>query len=254
ETLDKIMKKVTDRVVSFVDVDARWGHKTPERTFLGYKVHTVQDESRIVTSVDTFSGNENEGTRLIGLLKEDKRKGIEGTGVTADKLYDSIDNRKGARKLGLIPYILSKTSRKKIDDFNYDVETGVLTCKAGKEPIGKIKQGRGWLYYFSMDDCKVCSHQDKCLRGNEKRQRVYLSEAEKDRLLAGEAVTRKEAKRIRSEVEPKYGEAKVWHGLGRARWWERWRVAIQAFITFSVTNAKRLVKLVEKRERKLCST
>ena len=84
--------------------------------------------------------------------------------------------------------------------------------------------------------------------GGQKRQRVYLSQAEQERLLTGKAVIRKEAKRLRTEVEPKYGEAKLWHGPGRARRW----VAIQAFITFGVVNAKRLVRLIEKKERKLC--
>ncbi len=252
ETLDKIIKGEANRIASFVDIDARWGHKSKERTFLGYKIHTVQDQSRIVTSVEALAGNENEGTKLMGILKQDNSKGIRGTGVTADKLYDLLDNRRGVRRLRLVPYILSRRSRRKIDGFNYDVKTDVLKCKAGVEPIGKIGQERGWLYYFSVNDCRGCSFGDECLRGGQKRQRVYLSEAERDRLLSGKAVTRKEAQRIRLEVEPKYGEAKVWHGLGRARWRERWRVAIQAFITFGVINAKRLVRLIEQREKQLC--
>lgn len=252
ETLNKIVKKEINRVVSFVDVDARWGHKTQEKTFLGYKVHTVQDESRIVTSVETLSGNENEGTKLMEILKEDKGKGIEGTGVVGDKLYDKIDNRKGARKLGLIPYILSKISRRKIDGFHYDVEADELKCKGGKEPKGKIKQGSGWLYYFSINDCSKCISRDECLGEGENRQRVYLSESEKDRLLVGKGVTREEAKKIRARVEAKYGEGKSWHELGRARWREKWRMAIQSFITFGVMNAKRLVRLIEEKGKRLC--
>lgn len=252
ETLNKIVKKEINRVVSFVDVDARWGHKTKEKTFLGYKVHTVQDESRIVTSVDTLSGNENEGVKLIKILKEDKEKGIEGTGVVGDKLYDNIDNRKGSRRLGLIPYILSKISRRKMDKFHYNVEADIVSCKAGKEPKGKIKQGRGWLYYFSINDCNKCIRGDECLGEGGKRQRVYLSESERDRLLVGKAVTREKAKEIRATVEAKYGEGKSWHGLGRARWRGKWRMAIQSFITFGVMNAKRLVRLIEKKGKTLC--
>jgi len=252
ETLDKVVSGVGDRVGSFVDPDARWGHKRKDKPFFGYKVHTVQDESRIVTTVETLPGNVNEGTRLLGILKEDKSKEIEGEGVVADKLYDSADNRKGARKLELTPYILSRTSRRKIDRFDFDVETGMLKCAAGVEPRGRIEQERGWLYYFSVKDCKVCGRGSECLGSGEKRQRVYLSEAEYDRLLTGKAVTRKEAGRIRVLIEPKFGEAKQWHGLGRARWRGGWKMALQALITFSVTNAKRLVRLIEKKEREPC--
>ena len=252
ETLDKIIKKEGGRVGSFVDTDARWGYKSEEKPFFGYKVHAVTDESRIVTSVETFAGNVNEGVRLLGILEEDESKGIEAEGVTADKLYDSGDNRKGVRKLGLTPYILSRTNKRKIDRFDFDVTTGVLTCPAGVEPVGRIEQEKGWLYYFSVKDCKVCDRGDECLRKGEKRQRVYLSEAEYDRLLTGKAVTRKEAGRIRILIEPKFGEAKLWHGLGRSRWRCGWKMAIQAFITFSVINAKRLVRLIEKKEREPC--
>jgi IS5 family transposase len=252
EMLEKIIKEEADRIASFVDTDARWGHKTPEKTFFGYKVHTVQDESRIVTSVETLHGNENEGAELTGILKEDKRKGIEGTGVVADKLYDSGKNRKEARKLGLVPHILSRTTRRKADGFTYDPEGDILKCKGGKEPRGKTRQGEGYLHYFSVSDCKECSCRDECLGDNENRQRVYLSDAEQERLLAGKGVTRKEARRIRCEIEPKYGEGKMWHGLGRARWRGKWRMGIQSFITFGVMNVKRLVKLIEETEKKLC--
>lgn len=252
ETLDKVVSREGNRVGSFVDPDARWGYKSKEKPFFGYKVHTVQDESRIVTSVETFAGNVNEGVRLLGILKEDKGKGIEAEGVVADKLYDSADNRRGVRKLELTPYILSRTSSRKIDRFDFDIQTGVLRCPEGVEPRGRIKQERGWLYYFSVKDCKVCDCKEQCLRGGEKRQRVYLSEAEYDRLLTGKAVTRKQAGKIRVLIEPKFGEAKRWHGLDRARWRGGWKMAIQALITFSVTNAKRLVRLIEKKEREPC--
>lgn len=251
DTTERIMRGDVNRVYSFVDPDARWGHKTKERTFFGYKVHTVQDESRITTSLEVISGNENEGSRLIPLLKEDKKKGIEGTGVAADKLYDSIDNRKGIRGLGLIPYILSRKSKKKADNFKYDVEKDMFTCKAGKHPIGKIRQEKGFLHYFSTRDCKGCPYREVCI-GNGERQRVYISDSERDRLKTGKAVTREEAKKIRTTIEPKYGEAKVWHGFRRARYRGKWRVAIQSFIVFGVMNAKRLVRLIERKEEKLC--
>ena len=252
ETMEKILRKEVNRCYSFVDPDARWGHKTKEKTFFGYKTHTVQDESRLVTSLEVFPGNENEGARMIPILKEDKRKGIEGTGAVADKLYDSIDNRKGVRRLGLIPYILSRTSKRKADSFEYDDKKDIFICKGGKHSIGKSRQEKGYLHYFSVRDCKFCSHRKDCI-GKGVRQRVYISDCERDRLLTGKAVTRKRAKEIRSTIEPKYGEAKVWHGFRRARYRGRWRVAIQAFITFGVTNAKRLVRLLEQREKKkLC--
>ena len=48
----------------------------------------------------------------------------------------------------------------------------------------------------------------------------------------------------RKRIEAKFGEAKKWHWLHRARYRGRWRVAIQVLMTFLVMNAKRMVKLL----------
>ena len=48
----------------------------------------------------------------------------------------------------------------------------------------------------------------------------------------------------RKGIERKFGEVKKWHGLARARYRQRWRVAIQSFMTFSVVNIKRIVALL----------
>ncbi|TET43597.1 hypothetical protein E3J59_06195 [Candidatus Aerophobetes bacterium] len=61
---------------SFVDPEARFGHKSKRKTFCGYKAYAAMDESGIVTSVQTFGGNENESTKLKDLLEEEKRKAI----------------------------------------------------------------------------------------------------------------------------------------------------------------------------------
>lgn len=50
------------KIVSFADPDARFGRKSDTKKFAGYKAHIVEDESQIVTSIETIPGNENEGS------------------------------------------------------------------------------------------------------------------------------------------------------------------------------------------------
>ncbi|MBC7326305.1 MAG: transposase, partial [Moorella sp. (in: Bacteria)] len=50
-------------------------------------------------------------------------------------------------------------------------------------------------------------------------------------------------RKARSIIERVFGEAKKWHGLGRARYRELWRVYVQAAITFAVMNVKKIVTL-----------
>jgi IS5 family transposase len=48
----------------------------------------------------------------------------------------------------------------------------------------------------------------------------------------------------RYTIEPKFGEAKEWHGFGRCRYRGRAGHIAQAFLTFMVLNLKRIVYLV----------
>lgn len=48
-------------------------------------------------------------------------------------------------------------------------------------------------------------------------------------------------------VKRKFGEAKKWHGLSRPRYRGKWRVAIQALMTFLVLNVKRIIKLFKEK-------
>jgi len=45
-------------------------------------------------------------------------------------------------------------------------------------------------------------------------------------------------------IERKFAEAKKWHGTSRARYQGKWKVAIQALMTFLLINAKRIVRLL----------
>ena len=61
---------------------------------------------------------------------------------------------------------------------------------------------------------------------------------------------RKEALKKRKQIERKNGEAKTWHGMDRARYRGRWKMAIQAYLTFMVINSKRIVRLQEAKRQK----
>ncbi|MEW6047499.1 MAG: transposase, partial [Bacillota bacterium] len=51
----------------------------------------------------------------------------------------------------------------------------------------------------------------------------------------------------RKMIERKFGEAKWWHRMDRARYRGKWRVAIQVLMTFIVLNAKRIARLLAER-------
>lgn len=240
------LTKRKDQIPSFVDPDARFGHKSKKKTFCGYKTHAAMDESGIVTSVQTFGGNENESTKLKDLLEEEKRKAIFSEAVTADGLYDPANARQAIKDKGMQAFIPSPSNERQIDEgFSYCPETNKVICPEEKVSKGKTRQDKGDLHYFSTQDCKNCTNKE-CLKKNMKRVRVYLSDAYKLRQDVDEEKKR-EALLIRKRIEAKFGEAKKWHNLDRARYRGRWKVAIQVLMTFLVTNCKRMAKLLKER-------
>ncbi len=78
---------------------------------------------------------------------------------------------------------------------------------------------------------------------------VFVSEDYPLRLL-DEDPDRKEAVKKRSLIERRFVGGKKWHGLGRVRYRRKWRMAIQAIVTYLVMNVKRMVKLLEIKLRK----
>jgi hypothetical protein len=244
------------KIVSLVDPDARWGYKDEDHPFCGYKVHVGCDESEIVTSVDTLSGNENEGAEknVRSLLEKEREQEMEQEAVVGDALYDSAENRKAIHEEKTLKgepvkaYIASR-QKKGLGRFHYDERKDRVICAAHQVSIGKSPHEQGHLYYFSVESCRDCPYQEGCSPLNEGRVRVFVSEDYQLKLV-DEDLERKGALKKRSMIERRFGGGKKWHGLGRARYWGKAKVAIQAIMTFLVMNVKRMVKLLEIKAQK----
>ena len=248
-----------DQLASFVDKDAGFGYKAPNKPFCGYKSHVSMDaDSGIITSARTVSGNRNEGNNdeVKAMLDDDESKDISHEAVAADGLYDSYENRTDIHKRKMRAFIPSRTrSRSKnIDNFIYDNRTDTIICPEGYSPISKTAQETGNLYIFSTTSCKRCPQISNCLKPNNGRIRVFVSDDYRLALLDN-IPARKDAIVKRRWIERKFGEAKKWHALHRARYRGRWRVAIQVFMTFMVLNVKRMIRLLSPApEHALCGT
>jgi len=239
-----------DQLVSFVDSDAGFGHKSIDKPFCGYKGHIALDaDSGIVTSARTISGNRNEGNNdeVKAILDDDESKDITHKAVTADSLYDSYENRLDMHKRKMRAFIPSRTrTRKKrvhIENFVYDEDKDTLMCPEGHSPISKTSQENGNLFIFSTKSCRGCPQINGCPKPNNDRIRVFVSNDYKLMLLDN-IPDRKEALLRRKMIEGKFGEAKKWHNLHKARYRRKSRVAIQVFMTFMVLNIKRMMKLL----------
>lgn len=248
ETVEPEKKRT---LVSFVDPEARFGRKGRDSKFAGYKAHIVADESHIVTSVETLSGNENEGNEanVERILQKEDSKRLRGEAVVADALYDSLATRKNIAKRGMKHYIPEKRKMKKVNEFIYSEEEDRLICPQGHVSLGKTPYENGYLYYFSSTFCRGCERKTKCSL-NKERARVYLSDSHL-LFLKTDPEQKRRALKKRKRIEAKFGKVKKHHQMARARYRGRWRVAIQVFMTFIVANLKRMIKLLQTKENSI---
>ena len=236
-------------IVSFADTDVRFGAKSDKKKFVGYKAHICMDESGIITSVNLLHGQESESTDLPRLLEKEQTKGIEGNAVAVDSLYGSAKNRVFIHGLGLKAYIPPRIKERDEEGFIYDPEKDIITCPYGNiAKSGRCRQENGTLYNFNPKICRACIK--KCKWYKKDRCRLFVSDDLKLRAVDRDEYYN-EALKKRKGIERKFGEAKKWHGLRRARYRGKWRVTIQVLMTFIVVNIKRMVKILKEGPNKV---
>jgi len=89
------------------DKDARYGYKTKNKPFFGYKAHTgIDADSELITKVETTPGNVHDGDVFRKVVDDKSRM------VTADKAYDSKKNHRLLKRRKKKSAIIIKKNRK----------------------------------------------------------------------------------------------------------------------------------------------
>ncbi|MBM3118879.1 MAG: IS5 family transposase [Chloroflexi bacterium] len=89
------------------DKDARYGYKTKNKPFFGYKAHTgIDADSELITKVVTTPGNVHDGDVFRKVLDDKSQM------VTADKAYDSKKNHRLLKRKKKKSAIIIKKNRK----------------------------------------------------------------------------------------------------------------------------------------------
>jgi IS5 family transposase len=111
-----------------------------------------------------------------------------------------------------------------------------------KLPVGIYAGDRGYddtENHFLLETKKLHSSlklNDYRTKKKDKNKEVWVGLRASEGYQAGQ--------RERYKIERKYGEGKVYHGLGRCRYVGRMRYLIQAYLTAIVLNLKRMVRLL----------
>jgi len=252
-------KGAKDKLLSPVDPDARQGKKTGT-TWPGYKAHIViEEETGIITGVETTPANATDGSQLRPLLKQqEKAHSIKPKEVTGDKAYDWGENLEALADNRTIANIgLSKAVNRNgagyftVDDFLYDPESVKLMCPAGHISTSRYSEilynnKPGYSFQFKAGLCNACPLKARCVK-NRAGRRVYISYYEPYYRLARERMATEEGKqayRNRYRIEQKMADLTRYCGLRRCRYRGLDRAGIHTLLATMVCNIKRMVKLL----------
>ena len=255
-----------DRLVSPVDADARSGNKT-HKHWMGYKAHLiVEEDSEIVTVIQTTPANQNDGPQLKPLLNQQEQiLDIKPEELSGDKGYDSGSNLEYLAVKQITGNIsLSKSINKNgdlftKDEFVYDMVKNTVTCPAGcvathyrRDVVHRADQNRvGRIFEFSRRLCSTCELASLCLTGNVKLhgRAVFISYYEsfvqemKQRMESEEG---REAYRRRYKIEHKVADLARYCGMRRCRYRGLERAKIHTLLSATVSNIKRMTRLLYK--------
>ena len=239
--------------VCLTDLDATMATTARNRRLEpAYKQHTAVDDVRgVILDVEVTTGEANEGGQIEG--QADAVAATTGTAIriiTADqgyaygKVYGSLERR------GIDPVIPAKKEpirgRVPLRRFRYDARHDILKCPKGSilRPTRPIEHGR--FFYSKSKDCRSCPMRDDCLSPGRVNKAVVVSDDHPALLRARrrkERWSEEDARlyqRHRWRSEGFHGEAKCWHGLGRAIRRGLQNMRVQAFLTAMAVNLKRL--------------
>ena len=251
-----------DKLISLVDPDARTGKKAGT-TWPGYKAHIVmEEESGIITGVETTPANATDGSQLQPLLEEQEEvHSLRPQELTADKAYDWGENLESLAINNTIANIaLTKQVNPRsagyftVDDFLYDPENIKLMCPAGHISTNRYKEilngyppnKPGYAFQFRASLCNDCPLKAKCVKNSEGR-RVYISYYEPYFRMARKRLATEEGKQAyhnRYKIEQKVADLTRYCGLRRCRYRGLERAEIHTLLATTVCNIKRMVKLL----------
>jgi transposase len=242
------------------DPDASMATSTAGRQLLpSYKQYTsVDDCAGIIVDIEVVTGEESDFARMAERLDalEDTLGRRPGT-VTADKaygigkVYKALSDRDIAAVIPPRPTTRPGNAKGfPMERFRYDALHDIVRCprKQLMTPRSATKAGR-W-FRAAPDACRTCPLRAQCIPDGGPTRRVHITKhhvdvlrARRKRLAWGTAENHLYS-RHRWWVEGAHGLAKTLHGMARAARRGIENMKIQALLTATAINLKRLAKAI----------
>lgn len=239
------------RKKSTTDPDATLYQQPGVLPMLAYKVHMAADYSGIITAVAASPSSDHDSSRLPELLeKHEEAFGLPGY-IAADSAYGTGEaltymQEKGI-KTAVPPFGDRKSKTIPKEAFRYDEEKDVYLCPDGNVLRKKStdKEKNRVRYRAKEQDCAECPIRAMCIANKRAKARTVtrpLTDAfDRARKFKDSSEGRVIYARRKTLIEGLFGQAKTFHGLSRVKMRGLEKVQIQALMTASALNLKKLV-------------
>jgi len=236
----------------YSDPDARWGAKSKDYVFFGYKVHLIVDaKSQLPLDVKVTPGSEGDSPQAKPLLKgaTERHPEIKIDSASMDSAYDSYENYRFAIEDIEAAPVIALNPRGRVDAITegslYLSDDGTYTCLAGFEVVywGKDKK-RGRLKFrcpAALGRCQ-CLFRSTCSLSP--YGKTFYLHPERDYRLIG-PIPRgtdlwQEKYNVRTSVERAYSEEKGSHRLANPRVRGLARVKTHVYLALCAQVIKRI--------------
>jgi IS5 family transposase len=244
---------------SRTDPDATLAQKKGTPQQLKYKVHqSIDADSRVILDTEVTTGAKHDNQPYLSQLQRiQERYKITIREATADRGYGSASIIRSLQESGTTTYIplwSGRVGNSKYlkGELVYDRKRDRFRCPRGKylTPNPAIC-GNQKRYVSSSVDCQHCPRRSTCPTEAKKKlpyKRYVRRSLDQDlfeevQASMEEPEFRKKMSERMWKAEGLFAEAKQNHGLARARYRGRSKVQIQAYLSATAQNLKRLVFL-----------
>lgn len=264
--VDQEDPKKGDRIRSITDPDAR--RSKHGDWFDGYMLDISMDpDSEIITQINVLPGNGKEAADALELIEREEAAhgndieavSIDGVGFNGPVLRELQDPEGPAVEVFVPPPKEKESTLFTTKDFVEDRDAGEVTCPGHQTSshCQRDEHNHAAIYFFKRSTCEACPLVAQCMKnlssdtkktpskswGRVVRKNDYEPEYRRARQ---KATTRQYAdvRREHMKVERKLGEIMNRHGGRRPRYRGQSKVLMAELMACTVTNVKRLVRLL----------
>jgi transposase len=247
-------RRRSDFEASTTDPDAALMALKKGGLHFGYHDHYAVDggKARIILEVLVTPADVMENQPFLDMLwRACFRWQIHPRQVTGDTTYGTVENIVEVENQQIRAYVplpdWERTAFYGASRFTYEPERDEYRCPNGQVlRRRKTKHTEGVVVYRAeAATCNACPLKAACTdskRGRQVQRSVYAEYLDRVQAYHQTPAYEKAMAKRSVWVEPLFGEAKDWHGLGRFRLRRLWKVNIEALLIATGQNLKRLLR------------